>query len=230
MRRSYVAGVIAASSLVAATACSLVTSLEGLSTTVVVVEREGGDDGAIPVADAASPPPTDAPQDALAIDSSDAAPPNLHPQGTFEGVATCAPWSAYQGSHSVTEVARTGTGACRICTLPATTDYFSGDDNGAAGAGIIGATYRAEGWARTAPGAPVPGVATLRLRNFSYDGNVFIALENAESDGTTLDGNWKRFEATLTVTKLGMLNVYLVAEHKTDACFLLDDVVLQRVK
>jgi hypothetical protein len=172
MRRRRIGGLIIALA-VATSACSLVTSLDGLSSGIDATDgpRDAGaandaTDG--PAEAEVAPPPTDA-ADALAIQDAgarDDAGPNLHPAGTFEN-GTCDPWHGFQGSIGFVTLARTGGGACRACTASTTTDYFTADDNGATGADMVGATYRAEGWVRTDPTAPAPLDVKLFLRNAS---------------------------------------------------------------
>lgn len=233
MRRSAVFVFLAGIAL-ACTACSLLTSLDGLS---------GGSDGGSGSTDAtsdvatsgdASPGAdggTDASDDAPSRDAGDdAGAPSIHPQGTFEG-GTCAPWAGYQGSVTASTLAHTGSFSCRVCTAPTTTDFFTADDNGASGPGTVGATYRAEAWVRTDPSQPAPSEINVFLRSFRVDDNgVFLALESASSPDTTIGAQWKYIETTLQLTKPnGRLNVFVGAPHSPGACFLLDDVALRRI-
>jgi hypothetical protein len=227
MRRSLVVALLAGSTA-GMTACSLSTSLEGFSSSVVYVESDGDatERGGEDVIDAAA----DAPVDSNGLDAGDVSgAPNLHPQSTFEN-GTCAPWYGYQGATSFSATAHTGTGACRICTLPSTTDFFTADDTGVAGAAAVGATYRASAWARTDPAAPGPGPVTVYLRSFAVPGGTFTSLERGVSPSADLGSQWQRLEATLTITKPdGTINVFIGGAHRANACFLIDDVVLQRV-
>jgi hypothetical protein len=232
MRRSYVVSLIAAGSF-AATACSLLNSVDGLTggagPALVPEGGEGGGGGldATSNGDAVSDAAVEA---SLIRDAGDEAGSNLHPSGTFEG-PTCDPWSGYQGTVEKVTDARTGTGACRICTSPTTTDYFTADDKGQGGAATVGASYRAEAWVRTAPGKAVPGASSLFLRSFSTAGGQFTSLELENSPKKPLTDTWMKLEATLTITKPGgTLNIFVGADTNPGACMLLDDVYLERLK
>lgn len=212
------------------TACSLATSLEGFSNGEVAVDA-AGEAAAAPVdaardtadaRDASSD--TSTPLDA----GDDAGGPNLHPRGTFED-GTCDGWTSYQGSLSPSTVAHTGTASCMACTAPSTADFFTADDIGSPGPAVVGATYRAEGWVRTAPGKADPGLATIILRNYALD-PTFRSLESSGSPDGALDTQWRRFEATMKITQPGgTLNVFIGAQHRPGACFLLDDIVVRRI-
>ncbi len=159
-------------------------------------------------------------------DASDAGgAPNLHPQGTFEN-GTCDPWGSFQGSVHASDVGHSGGGSCEVCTLPTTVDRFTADDNGAPGPSVAGATYHAEGWARTSPGKAPPGLVDLNLRNVTPE-----PIEQTRSAQSLVNDVWQRFETTLAVTKPnGRIGVYISGEHRPNACFLIDDVVLSRVQ
>jgi hypothetical protein len=224
MRRSYVVVFLAGTSLAGA-ACSLTTSLEGFSSTVVFVEADADASGA-EASDGSRKGDTSTVADAGGGDDSGA--PNIHPRGTFES-GVCDSWTAFQGKLAQDTTARTGTGSCRVCTLTTTTDYFTADDLGAAGPAVVGATYRAEGWARSAPGAPNVGAVTFVLRNFTTAGG-FKALETHGSASRPVDANWQRYETTMTITMAGgTINVIVSADHRPGACFLIDDVTLRRL-
>jgi hypothetical protein len=234
MRRRRIGGLIIALA-VATSACSLVTSLDGLSSGIDATDGPRVDGAANDATDGpaeaeVAPPPTDA-ADALAIQDAgarDDAGPNLHPAGTFEN-GTCDPWHGFQGSIGFVTLARTGGGACRACTASTTTDYFTADDNGATGADMVGATYRAEGWVRTDPTAPAPLDVKLFLRNASVASGSFVALESSASVPAPIDATWQHFETSLSITKQGYLNVFVGATHAPNACFILDDVTVRRV-
>lgn len=228
-----IAGLIAGLA-VATSACSLLTSLDGLSSGGDAGEgpspdaaadhsAEGGADAAPPFkADAADALPT---EDAGARDD---AGPNLHPAGTFEN-GTCSPWQGFQGSVGPISIAHTGSGACRACTASTTTDYFTVDDGGASGDDVVGVTYRAEGWVRTDPSTPAPPDVRFFLRNASIATGTFVTLESSMSPAAAIDATWQHFEATLSVTKQGYLNVFVGGTHAPSACFILDDVTVRRL-
>lgn len=226
MRRSFVVVFVAGTSL-AGTACSLTTSLEGLSSTVIVVEANADASGATDGTASTDDGSTRA--DAIADAGDAAGAPNLHPRGTFE-TGTCGSWVGFQGTVAQDSNARTGSGSCLVCTGPMTTDYFTADDNGAPGPAVVGATYRAEGWVRSAPGKPNAGPVRLFLRNFTVVGGTFRGLESSASASSEVDAQWRSRATTLTVTKDGgKLNVFVSADHRSGACFLLDDVTVRRI-
>jgi hypothetical protein len=227
MRGSYVVSLIAATCL-AGTACSLLTDLDGYSGTVIVVSSEGG--GGDANGDANVNVDSSADTSPIADAGQDEAGPNIHPQGTFEGTS-CDPWVSYQGTLERVDVAHSGSGACRVCTKATTTDVFTGDDGGQPGPAIVGATYRARGWVRTAPSRVAPGNVALLLRSFTTEGGTFTDIESQNSGGTPITATWTQFATELTITKPGgTLNVYVAGDHVADACFLMDDIVVQRLK
>jgi hypothetical protein len=231
MRRARLAELTAALAIVASTtsACSLLTSLDGLSGSPASDVPDGdarADVDATGSTDAASD--TSATSDAL--DAGDDAGPNLHPQGTFE-TGTCDPWVGFQGTLEIVSTAHSGNGACRACTKPSTTDFFTADDNGAPGPGELGATYRAQVWVRTDPTAPAPPTATLFLREASIASGSFVQLQLNSTPEVPIDATWQRLETTLTfMNPDGYMNLFVGAPASPNACFLLDDAVLQRVK
>ncbi|MBS2018661.1 MAG: hypothetical protein JST00_37690 [Deltaproteobacteria bacterium] len=213
--------------------CSLFTSLEGLS--------GGGGDGGSPISpDAASVAEagsTDATTSTDASSTSDAdedagsdagpAPPNVHPNGTFD--TTLDPWAAFQGTASKDTTARTGPFSLRACGK-AGFGYFTADDGSAFEGPVLGATYRAEAWVRTAPGAAVPPVIKIFLRSASFTPD-FTSVESTEADGPALTSTWQKLSVTLKLTKPAQrLGIYVGADYVPEACFLLDDVALQRVE
>ncbi|MDB4935498.1 MAG: hypothetical protein JWP87_2470 [Labilithrix sp.] len=229
-RRLRTLAAATAAHCLALAACSLTTSLDGLSSSAgfVTPDGEAGSADASGVPDAPGGGAPDASTGPDARDAAETGGTNLHPAGTFED-GTCAPWNSYQGTIGPSTTAHTGTRSCRACAKPSTTDIFSADDTGAPGPAIVGATYRAEGWVRTSPGDPAPPFVRLVLRNFKYQGNTFVDLESGDSPKLPIDATWMKFEVVLTVTKAGTLNVYLPGDAATGACFLLDDVVVQRI-
>lgn len=208
-------------------ACSLMTSLDGLQADHSWIDASSSEvaagDGAGGVEAGDSP---DGPSDGSSLDArDDSGPPNIHPFGTFE--SGCYPWSSYGGTVSESSVARSGVGSCRVCTNDTTTQPFSIDDNGSPGPTVVGATYRVEGWARTAPGSPAPAAASMLLRNVSPT----AILEVAGSQERPLTAEWQRFESTLTVAHPGgAINALFFGVYRPSACFLVDDVVLRRIQ
>lgn len=216
-------------------ACSLFTSLEGFSSTVVYVEagsdgiaagdgtasdRDGGD-GSTTI-DAR----VDAGGDAAVVGGV-----SIHPQGTFEAADNvCDPgWTAFQGSLAKSATAHSGMASCRVCGAPGITDYFTMDDEGAAGAAVVGARYQAEAWVRTDPGFAAPGPGRIFLRSFRFDGG-FIDLESSSSLEAQPDSTWRLWTSEITITKPnGKINVFVGVGARPAACLLVDDVVLRRM-
>jgi hypothetical protein len=227
MRRARLAELIAALAITTS-ACSLLTSLDGLSSPPGTGPTNGDAraDGELQGSGEAS---ADGSSTGDALDASDDAGTNLHPQPTFEN-GTCAPWVGYQGTVEVVPTAHSGQGACRVCTKPTTTNFFTADDNRSPGPSVLGATYHAEAWVRNDPSAPAPPSVTLYLRNATIVNGNFIDLESSSSPTTAIGATWRRFDANLTFTKPGDLNVFISADTAPNACFLLDDVVLQRIE
>jgi hypothetical protein len=216
-------------------ACSLLTSLDGLSSSPVSDIANGdarADGDGTGATEASTEAAADAPMTSEALDAFDAgdeAGPNLHPQGTFEN-GTTDPWAGYQGTIDIAATAHSGNGACRACTNPTTTDFFTADDNRTSGPGEVGATYRAEAWVRADPSSPAPPSVQLILRNATLVNGKFTALESSASPLIPIDATWRHLEITLTFTKAGDLNIFVGASTAPNACFLIDDVVLRRVK
>lgn len=221
--------------MAALAACSLTTSLDGLTSNVVYADAAGegtgadGEalpDGSLPGADAG----TDAPATADA-DGGTVAGVNIHPQSTFETAdAACGPgWGTYQSSLEKNAVAHGGTASCRVCMNSGILDFYTADDGGSSGATTLGVRYRAEAWVRTAPGFPSPGPGRLFLRNFKVTGG-FEDLESKSSDAVMLDFNWRLVSTELLITKPGgVINVFIGMDAVAGSCFLIDDVTLRRV-
>ena len=220
----------------ACSACSLLTSLDGLSDGAALgVPADAHTDGTATGA-------TDAPSEAMTVvdaaqhdvdagsitDANDDAGPNLHPNGTFES-GTCDPFGGFQGTVDVVSTAHTGTGACRACTLPQTTDYFTADDNRAPGPGEVGATYHVQAWVRTDPSSPPPMDVSIYLRNATLVNGTFTEHGESMSAPVTIDATWQRIETTYAFTQAGNLNVFIGAGTAPNACFIFDDVLLQKV-
>jgi hypothetical protein len=211
-------------------ACTALTSLEALS---------GGDgDGDAQAADvrtSADGPSVEASGEADASDGAvtsdaDAALAELHPNGTFESGG--APWGSYNGNVFVLDgTARTGSRSLRACgqaTAPAD-PIFSGDDNGAAGAPIVGATYRATAWVRTAPGSAVPPGVSMRFRTIQLP--VFVETEIRETAGVAITSTWQKLDIELPVSKsAAKLNIAVLGKWAAGACFLIDDVSIVRIQ
>jgi hypothetical protein len=166
--------------------------------------------------------------DASGDTSADDAGPNLEPNATFE--TGTDGWIAFQGMLSVSFTAHGGGKSLRVCTsIAGTTSTFAGDDNLSPGDAIIGASYRARASARTDPAGDMPGPIQLGLRTVNKDVG-FVVKDSAVATPVALDATWRQLEVTLAVTERGLLNVTASAGTVPGACFLLDDVVLQRIQ
>ncbi len=233
-RAVFVALTGSAGAVFALGACSLFTSLEGFSSTVVYVEAatdgSAADDGRVGDRDASDGGML--PDGAIEVggDAAVVGGTSIHPNGTFEAADNvCDPgWTAFQGTLAKSPIARSGSASCRACGGPGITDYFTIDDEGAGGDAVVGARYQAEAWVRTDPAFAAPGPGRLSLRSFRSDGG-FIDLESSRSPELQPDATWRLCTAEITITKPnGKINVYVGVEAKPGACFLIDDVVLRR--
>lgn len=232
--------ILACSVFALAGGCSILTSLDGLSSPDNEASTPGGDGGgldgttsATDAGDGASA--TDASSDTgsspdVAVDSgTDGGPslPNLHPNGTFE--ANLVPWGAYQGVATQSDLARTGAHSLRACGT-SNVDFYTADDGSALGPPTIGATYRAEAWVRTSPGASAPPSMTIFLRSVSFTGGFqSIETNDAKAPGA-ITSTWQKLTVTITITKAAeRFGIFVGADPSAGGCFLLDDVVLQRI-
>ena len=74
---------------------------------------------------------------------------------------------------------------------------------------------------------PAPPSVTLHLRTVVFPG--FMPVSNDTSPTVTIDASWKRLEVVSLVTKASNVNVYVSASHAPGACFVVDDVTLERL-
>jgi hypothetical protein len=218
-------------------ACSLITSLSGLSDGAADASGPEAASGEAAAVDAGSDanPTADAATDGGTTDGgttdgeSEASLPNIHPAGTFESGTTCDPWGYFESTISWNDVAHTGKGSCRVCSVTGKTDGFTADDKGIIGSAPIGAVYHLSAWLRAAPGSSVAttGYVVLRTINFpSYD-----TIEGLSSDSVLLTDTWQKLDTTLTVNGAAdALDVVIAGDYAADACFLFDDVVVERIK
>jgi hypothetical protein len=219
----------------AGSACSLLTPLDSLSRNAgegavdAALEAASYSDGRSDAGETLIDAKSDGALEVLADAKPDSGEVNVHPTGTFE-IGGCGFWGSYQGMLSSSPTARTGVGSCQVCTQPTTTDLFSGDDTGTGIVAEVGATYRAEAWVRTSGAAPAPGSVLMTLRTIAQSG-AFTILDQADSPTAPIDANWTHLQTRLTATKPGgILNVVVLGQHRTGACFLVDDVSLVRVQ
>lgn len=210
--------------------CSALVDLDGLSGPA---DAASSGDGASPL-DGGTP--TDSgDKDSTATDAAaDAGPdadthvgPNLLDDSSFENGCT---WMGYQGVSTTDSTARTGTKSCRICTAPLTTDYFTGNSNPTGTAPVIGAKYHAVAWIRRASGAAVPPGAALNVRTFNP--SPFTTVESTSTLPSVIPftDTWQRLDVTLTVTQAAAtIDVYIGTDTAPGACFLIDDVWLEKL-
>jgi len=236
--RGVVRRVLACAVFALAGGCSILTSLDGLSSPNDPTPggSEAGPDGTTSANDAGdSGSSSDALSDTgssadVTVDSgTDSGPslPNLHPNGSFE--ANIVPWGAYQGVVTQNDLARTGAHSLRACGNNGV-DFYTADDGSALGAPTIGAMYRAEVWVRTSPGAPAPPSMTLFIRSVNFTGG-FQSIETANVDTVgAITSTWQKLSVTITITKAAeRFGVFVGADPSAGGCFLLDDVVLQKI-
>jgi hypothetical protein len=220
-RRACVAMIVAASGLAA---CSL-TSLDGLTSATGEIPDAARIDGTFEASPDA--PAADARSDTTLVDAGDEAGVNLYPKGgTLE--SSCDPFVGYQGTVAPTSTAHGGSlGGCRACTGPGTTDYFTADDGTAFGLAASGERFRARLWVRTEVGKPAPPTVSLHIRTVLFPG--FNVVSDETSPSVPIDATWKQLEIVSTLAKASNLNVFVSAIHAPGACFVIDDVTLERL-
>ncbi len=226
--------VLVLTSVAAVPACSLFTSLGDFATdgppAEMVVDAGVHPDGvtladasrAAPSSEAGPRGPVDAGEDSAA------AAQNLHPQGSFE--VGCSPWDGYQATATSSTTARSGARSCRVCVMQGVADFFTLDDNTIPLSPVAGARYRAEAWVRAAPGSVSPTTAQIYLRTVTPA--PFVTHQQAEGPFIVLpaNGEWVRLQIELTANQAqGVFNVFVAAPAVPGACFLVDDVRLERL-
>jgi hypothetical protein len=151
----------------------------------------------------------------------DAAPQNLHPDGTFE--SGCGRWQAFNGTATPSSDAHGGSGACQVCG----TGNFSLDDKGFLATPPDG-RYEASAWVRPAPGAAPPTSWGILLRTVDQpDGGTFQEIQKSASTPPVAT-DWTLLSVDLDVTKpADVLNV--VVFGSPSGCILVDDVSAERL-
>lgn len=151
---------------------------------------------------------------------------NLHPNGTFE--TTCSPFRGFMATVEVSDAAaHEQSRSCMVCATEMT-GFFTADDLGVADA-PPGSTFRAEAWVHAAPGRPAPTATILVLRSVTY--NPFTEVEKVDAFGPAPSTTWTRVAVDLPITKTAAkINVVVGGPAAANACFLLDDVRLTRVR
>jgi hypothetical protein len=207
-------------------ACSLLSDLGGLASEDPLPDASADARGATSDASAEAARPEAGATEGGAPSA------NLHPQGSFG--TGCGDWGSFQGSLEASALGHDAPGACRVCTGQAgVTSFFTIDDGGLGGAPVAGATYRATAWVRSPDGVGriTPSYATINLRTFERT-PAFTTLEQQnQTEATPFQGtSWVQLAIELTVTQArGRLNVFIGAPGAANACFLVDDVRLERV-
>lgn len=206
--------------------CSLVTTTDGLAGDAASSAADSGADvAAASDADGATPPL----DDSSAPDAS--AVVNLHPNGDFDALG-CKLWGGYYATLTADTLARSGTGSCRVCALEGSQSAggFSADDaSGSASNPPVGAVYAVSAWIRAAPGAPSPDDITVLLR--STRPSPFQIYEEAYGPRVAPTNDWAQINVTLAINEQAeALNTAIIGRGSTGACFLVDDLVLQRLK
>jgi hypothetical protein len=179
-------------------------------------------DGGVTDADVASP--VDAGADG------DAGYENVAPNPGFEddGVNCGGGWGPNGATLTSEPIGRSGARSCRVCSSqPAT--YFTIDPLGFGLLDVLpGEVYRAEAWVRRVAPTPPPseGVAVYQR---VYRGGTQV--ESSSSDRVVVGDDWGLVGGLHEVTQAGRLELYFEARPATGVeCFLIDDVVLMRVK
>jgi hypothetical protein len=161
------------------------------------------------------------------VDAEVDAGPNLFPLGTFErggcGGAT------YLSTLTDDPTAHSGTHACRVCSDGTPPDVYSFDatlDN----APVVGATYHAEVWVRSAPGATAPASGVeINLR--TYNNPPFDQIQDDSSGHVPVGTSWTMLSVDLDVTTTAQrLDFFVDSNLQAGTCFLMDDLVVQRVR
>jgi hypothetical protein len=226
---SVMAVLVGAAGWVLVVGCSALVSVDGLTGPAASADAD-----AAPAEDGS--PLDGTPTDATATDSTttDGAAdadthvaPNLLDESSFENGCT---WNGFQGSSATdTATARTGTKSCRICTSPTTADYFTGNSNFTDVGPVVGATYHAVGWVRSAPGAAAPP-GGVRLTFRTLDPVPFTPIEGSATPFISFTAAWQKLEVSFTVTKpAANMDVYIATDTAPGACFLIDDVWLEKL-
>ena len=188
-----------------------------------VIVEAGDAEGSGPAGDASAEPDSPLDRDA-APDGDTHVGPNLVPDGTFDSVC---PLGTFQGTVASDGTARRGAKSCRVCTLPATPDYFTAGSFASSGP-AVGSTYHAEIWVRTAPGAATPPGILLHLRT-SNDAP-FVQIQKSMTSPRTIDATWQKIEITLQPTiAAARMDLFFGSDTAVGACFLVDDVWLERL-
>jgi hypothetical protein len=229
-RRLAIAIAVAGSSL---GACSLVTSLDGLSSGAAdsdATTPEAGDGSSVDTRG-----PDGAPVDAPGVDGGardgapDAAPPaNLAPNPGFEtGKPSCAPWAGYENTLVSVSPGRSSATACLVCSKPGA-PFFTIDGD-VVDAPPIGARYRAEAWVRAPADGPRPEAVGAHLRTYNLNGG-FQDVEQGVGRETAVTSSWVLITTTLTVTKPAPhLDFYIAGSPGGESrCFVVDDFVVVR--
>jgi hypothetical protein len=154
--------------------------------------------------------------------------PNLLADHSFESGCT---WNGFQGvTTTESPTAHTGTKSCRVCTEAATTDYFTAGDPFTFGPPVVGVTYRATAWVRTAPGASTPPGAVMHLR--TSNPAPFASIESAYTSiaGLPFTPTWQKMVISLKVSlAAAKVDVFVGTDTAPGACFLIDDVWLEQL-
>lgn len=139
--------------------------------------------------------------------------------GDFEGPG-CRGWTANESTTEKDAVARTGTGACKVCVAPGAAGVWNIFQTVPKGAG---GTYTVEAWVR-ASGAAGPSRSYLEMQPNDDQGN-FVG--ESFSSIALLDDTWRPVSVTGTVAKDTAFSI-AVLSRDGGACFLVDDVVLRK--
>ena len=203
-------------------ACSLATSFDGLADpSLDAGPPVDGSDPSSPEAAALS----DASE--VPVDAGVEAGENIHPRGTFED--GCVGWYNYQSTFSTGTLSHDTPGSCRVCSNSgAADDVFTADDDSQYIPPTVGAHYRAEAWVRADPSDAVTVPVWLVIRVANRD--PFKEHETGRSANVLPNETWQRLEAEVEVVTPGAaIDVHVGGKRTPGACFLLDDVRVERL-
>jgi hypothetical protein len=199
------------------------------------------------VADAAISPAADseilmAGDASAAIDSGAIVPPdgaddantsvvNEHPQGSFDG-PDCLPWEGYMGTLALVQTEGVSVrGSCWAdSTAPDENRFFAMNDLGAFGPVSLGTRYQISAWVKNCPNKTAATSININPRIVTF-GRPYMILASNESVPMAPTNDWKVVSKSITVASDGKLEIVVggLAPTSQGACFLVDDVVVQKV-
>lgn len=217
--------------LAALPACSLFSSLDDLSETVVYVEAgadgpdgtSGGDGSGANGGDTGS----GSDGNMQIVDAGDdSGYPNLHPNGTFD--VGCQGWFPYNATLAADSTAHSGAGSCRVCSTVTSSDVATIDEAGVLVPVANGGVYVASAWFRVPDGVSGPSSGVkITLVTRAQGG---ADLDTQQGSLSAIDAtSWTQLKVQLTATQdAAKLRVWAGGKAQTSACFLIDDLRVER--